>query len=83
MENGTVRVDGRRFDVLLLKKGMTIKEVAERMDVHYNTVLRIKTGGTTNMGTLQALCNALECHPFDLLVAEGYPPPFYPAPVSL
>lgn len=81
--NGEVRIDGKRLDVILLKRDMTMKQVAELMDMHYNSVLRMKTEGTTNLGTLQKLCNVLECHPFDLLVAEGYPQPFFPAPVSL
>lgn len=83
MMNGEVRIDAKRLDVILLKRDMSLKQVAERMDMHYNSVLRLKTEGTTNLGTLQRLCNVLECHPFDLLVAEGYPQPFYPAPVSL
>lgn len=83
MSNGEVRVDEKRFEVMLLKRGLTIKDVADRMGMHYNSVLRIKTMGSTNLGTLEQLCNVLECHPFDLLVAQGYPEPFYPAPVSL
>lgn len=78
-----LRIDGKRLDVILLKRDMSLKQVAERMDMHYNSVLRMKTEGTTNLGTLERLCAVLECHPFDLLVAEGYPQPFYPAPVSL
>lgn len=81
--NGEVRIDGKRLDVILLKRDMTLKKVSEEMDMHYNSILRMKVEGTTNLGTLQKLCNVLECHPFDLLVAEGYPQPFYPAPVSL
>jgi DNA-binding Xre family transcriptional regulator len=53
------------------------------MEMHYNGVLRIKTTGGTNLGTLEKMCNVLSCHPFDLLVAQGYPEPFFLAPVSL
>lgn len=78
-----LRIDGKRLDVILLKRDMSLKQVAEKLDMHYNSVLRMKTEGTTNLGTLERLCAVLECHPFDLLVAEGYPQPFYPAPLSL
>ena len=80
---GELRIDGKRLELILLKRDMSLKQVAEKMGMHYNSVLRMKTEGSTNLRTLQQLCNALECHPFDLLVAEGYPQPFYPAPVSL
>lgn len=77
-----VRVDGHRLDVMLRRKQLTLTTLAEKMGMHYNSLLHIKRFGGTNLGTLARMCEVLECHPFDLLVAEGYPQPFYPAPVN-
>jgi len=82
MNDGNIRVDGSRLEAVMRARGLTLGALAEKMDMHYNGVLRIKTTGSTNLGTLEKLCNVLVCHPFDLLVAEGYPVPFYLAPAS-
>ena len=83
MGNGMIRVDAQRLEAMLRERQMTLTILAEKMEMHYNGVLRIKNTGSTNLGTLAAMCNALDCHPFDLLVAEGYPQPFSLAPASL
>lgn len=83
MSDGIVRVDAARLDAMLKKRKMTMNAFAEKMDMHPNSVLRIKNTGSTNLGTLERMCNVLSCHPFDLLVAEGYPEPFSLAPASL
>ena len=83
MSNGNVRVDAERLAAMLRRRNMTLGALAEKMEMHYNGILRIKTTGSTNLGTLEKMCNVLECHPFDLLVAEGYPEPFCLAPASL
>ena len=80
---GDVRVDGNRLQATLDRRGMTLKALADKLDMHYNSILSIKRTGATNLGTLTKICDALECHPFDLLVAEGYPEPFTLAPASL
>lgn len=58
------------------KNNLSISSLAARMSMHYNGVLRIKRTQSTSIDGLEKLCNALECHPFDLIVAEGYPEPF-------
>ena len=83
MSNGTIRIDAQRLEAMLRERQMTLTTLAEKMQMHSSGVLRIKNTGGTNLGTLAAMCNALDCHPFDLLVAEGYPQPFSHAPVSL
>jgi DNA-binding Xre family transcriptional regulator len=83
MIDGEIRVDSQRLEEILKKRSLTLGMLAEMMEMHYNGVLRIKVMGTTNLGTLEKMCNALECHPFDLLVAKGYPQPFSLAPASL
>ena len=83
MQASSVRVDGERLEAMLKRRKMTLKALAERMEMHYNSVLHIKRTGATNLGTLTRMCDVLECHPFDLLIAEGYPEPFSLAPASL
>jgi DNA-binding Xre family transcriptional regulator len=83
MNHGAVRVDANRLEAVLRLRKMSMNGLAEKLGMHPNSILRIKTTGGTNLGTLSELCNALECHPFDLLVAQGYPEPFYRAPASL
>ena len=73
---GNVRVDAERLEEMLKRRKMSMNALADKLDMHPNSILRIKTTGGTNMGTLGKLCNVLECHPFDLLVAVGYPDPF-------
>jgi DNA-binding Xre family transcriptional regulator len=79
---GDVRVDGSRLDATLKRRNMTLKALADKLGMHYNSILSIKRTGATNLGTLTKICDALECHPFDLLIAEGYPEPFILAPAS-
>lgn len=81
-QSGGVRVDGVRLAAMLTRRGMTLKTLAAKMDMHYNSLLHIKKTGGTNLGTLTKICDVLDCHPFDLLIAEGYPEPFSLAPAS-
>jgi DNA-binding Xre family transcriptional regulator len=83
MSQGTIKVDAQRLEEMLRMRKLTLSVLAEKIDMHYSGVLRIKNTGSTNLGTLEKICNALDCHPFDLLVAVGYPAPFSLAPASL
>lgn len=83
MVKGDVRIDRDRLETLMRLRGLGIADLAVRMDMHYNSVLRIRNEESTSMKGLEKLCNALECHPFDLIVAQGYPKPFLAAPASL
>lgn len=76
MTTGVVRVDANRLEAMLRERGITQVALAEQLGLHQNTIVKIKKTGSTNLGTLESICNALHCHPFDLLVAEGYPEPF-------
>ena len=82
MSEGIVRVDAERLEAMMKERKMSVVALAEKMDMHTNGIQRIKSTGSTNLGTLEKLCNVLNCHPFDLLVAEGYPEPFSLAPAS-
>jgi DNA-binding Xre family transcriptional regulator len=63
-------------------RGMDLGQLAERTGMHYNSVLRIKNEQSTSFRGLEKLCIALDCHPFDLIVAEGFPEPFLDAPAG-
>jgi len=71
-----IRVDRKRIDILMELREIDIHQLAERMGMHYNGVQKIRKEESTSLAGLEKLCNALDCHPFDLLVAEGYPKPF-------
>ena len=59
-----------RLDVMLSRRGMTSKALAERIGVSEVALSQIKTGKIKGVrfSTLLALCEALDCEPGDLLV---------------
>lgn len=59
-----------RLDVMLAKRRMTSKALAEQIGVSEVALSQIKTGKIKGMrfSTLLALCEVLECEPGDLLV---------------
>lgn len=77
-----IRIDRRRLEAVMALRDVDNDTLAKRMGKHYNSVLRLKTEQSTTLQNLELLCDALNCHPFDLIVAEGYPEPFLAAPVS-
>jgi DNA-binding Xre family transcriptional regulator len=81
-QKDAVRVDGKRLELVLERRGMTLKTLANKLDMHYNSLLNIKRTGSTTTATITRICDVLSCHPFDILVAEGYPEPFSLAPAS-
>lgn len=81
--DGWLKVDGDKLKVAARLQGMTLTTLAEAMGMHYNGILRIAQTGTTNLRTVEELCNVLKCSPLDLLIFEGYPPPKLAALVSL
>lgn len=76
MAKRDIRIDQKRMDALMDLRGIDAHMLAERMGMHYNGVMKIKKAQSTSLKGLEKLCDALECHPFDLIVAEGYPEPF-------
>src|SRR5690606_36981377 len=56
--------------------GLDNESLAEAMGKHYNSIIRLKQEQSTTLANLEKLCQALQCHPFDLIVAEGFPEPF-------
>jgi putative transcriptional regulator len=58
---------------LLEERGMTLTELAERVDVTVVNLSILKNGRARaiRFSTLTALCEALDCQPGDLLAYEG------------
>lgn len=77
-----IRVDAARLQALMSLRGIDEHELAHRIEMHYNGVKRIQREQSTSLTGLEKLCGALDCHPFDLIVAEGYPEPFLDALAS-
>jgi len=61
-----------RLDQLLEQRGLTLTELAERVDVTVVNLSVLKNGRARaiRFSTLTALCEALECQPGDLLEYE-------------
>lgn len=78
-----VRLDRQRLEALMALRGFTNETLAQAMGKHYNSIIRIKQEQSTTFDTIELLCQHLTCHPFDLIVAEGYPAPFLASPASL
>lgn len=77
-----IRIDKQRLDAMMELRDLDVTSLAAKAGMHYNSVNHIRRVQTTSMSGLEKLCGALNCHPFDLIVAEGYPEPFWVAPVS-
>jgi len=78
-----IRIDRLRLERLMELRGFDNESLAAAMGKHYNSILRLKIEQSTTLANLEKLCQVLRCHPFDLLVAEGFPKPFLAAPASL
>lgn len=61
-----------RLDRLLEQRGMTLTELAERVDVTVVNLSVLKNGRARaiRFSTLTALCEVLDCQPGDILVYE-------------
>lgn len=77
-----VRIDRQRLELVMSERGFTNVALAERLGKHPNSIQRLKRVQSMPLAELGELCEVLQCHPFDLLVAEGFPEPFCLAPAS-
>lgn len=73
-------VDRGRINIIMQDRGISNVDLAERMGVHRNAIVRIKREQSTSLDGLEKLCKALNCHPFDIVMAEGFPDPLMDAP---
>jgi putative transcriptional regulator len=62
----TIRVN---LDLLLVKRGMSLSELAEGVDITLANLSILKTNKARAMrfSTLDAICRELDCQPGDLL----------------
>lgn len=63
------------LDRMLQERGMTLSELAARIDITLANLSILKTGKAraVRFSTLSALCRELDCQPGDLLVYEPGP----------
>lgn len=69
VQSGSVHV---RLDRVLDDRGMTLSELAKRVDITYANLSILKNGHAKaiRFSTLAAICEALACQPGDLLRYE-------------
>ena len=62
-----------RLDRLLVRRRMSLAELADRVGVAAADLLLLKTGRAraVRLSTLEALCRELDCQPGDLLEYEA------------
>ncbi len=64
---------GVHLDRLLEQRGLTLTELADRVDVTIVNLSILKNGRARaiRFSTLSAVCEALDCQPGDLLTHQG------------
>ena len=64
-----------RLDRVLLERGMTLTELADRVGVTIANLSVLKTGKAraVRFSTLEAICRELDCQPGDLLAYDRSP----------
>jgi putative transcriptional regulator len=57
------------LDVMMAKRKMSLNELSEKVDLTLSNLSILKTGKAKaiRFSTLEALCQALDCQPADLL----------------
>jgi putative transcriptional regulator len=60
------------LDALLQRRGMTLTELSERVDLTLANLSILKTGKAKaiRFSTLEAICRELDCQPADLLAYQ-------------
>lgn len=80
---GKIRLDERRVKVLMAMNGIdSLPELAEKLNMHYNSVYKMVNTGRFSIDSIEALADVLKCNPIDLITTEGYPDPKSVAPVA-
>jgi putative transcriptional regulator len=61
------------LDAKLAERGMTLTELAERVDITLANLSILKTGKAkaVRFSTLEAICRELDCQPGDLLAYQA------------
>ena len=57
------------LDIKLAKRKMTLSELSEKIDITLSNISILKTGKAKaiRFSTLEAICEALDCQPADIL----------------
>ena len=57
------------LDVMMAKRKMSLNELSEKVELTLSNLSILKTGKAKaiRFSTLEAICNALECQPGDIL----------------
>lgn len=76
----TVRINAKFVRQILATKDIDQRTLAERSGVSEPTITRLMQGRPFNSETLGKLADALECHPVDLIDANGFSSPHVDAP---
>lgn len=65
-----------RLDVMLARRKMRSRELAERIGITEQNLSLLKSGKVKGIrfDTLAAICTVLDCQPGDILEAERLPP---------
>lgn len=60
------------LDLMLVKRGMSLTELSEEVDITISNLSILKTGKAKaiRFSTLEAICEALDCQPGDILEYE-------------
>lgn len=61
------------LDLMLVKRGMSLTELSEAVDITISNLSILKTGKAKaiRFSTLEAICKALDCQPGDILEYEA------------
>jgi len=61
------------LDVMMAKRKMSLNELSEKVGLTLSNLSILKTGKAkaVRFSTLEAICNALECQPGDILAYEN------------
>ena len=75
-----VKLNAQFVKHLLVDQGISARDLAIAAGIGEATMYRLLNGAAFNSDTLGKLAAALECHPVDLIQAEGYVSPHVDAP---
>ena len=68
-------VDPHKLGVALAIAGLDQNKAADKANISFTTLSRLKGSDNWQPQTLAKLAIALDVHPYDLLTAEGFPDP--------
>lgn len=81
-EKCSLKLGRERLAVVMKSRGINGVQLAGMLGVHPETIQKIKSREATTLKRIEEISKALDCSPFDLLEAEGFPEPFLGALAS-